>query len=67
VKEQEERLLTALVWMCVQYLEEDGSLNHMHMSAGEQAMKLLAEYGLIDGPQRGAVWTEHGRAFLAAH
>jgi len=67
VKEQEERLLTALVCMCAQYLEEDGSLNHMHMSAGEQAMKLLAEYGLIDGPQPGAVWTERGQEFLAAH
>jgi len=67
VKEQEERLLAALASMCAQYLQEGNILDHMHMNAGEQALALLAEYGLVESADRGANWTEQGKAFLAAH
>ena len=65
--EREEILLAALASMASQYLEEDGTLDHMFISAGEQAMQLLFEHGLIDTAGRCASWTAQGRAFLASH
>ena len=66
--EKEERLLGALAWMCSQYLEgESGYLDHQCMGAGETATELLVEYGLLTSAERGATWTEAGKAFLDAH
>jgi hypothetical protein len=67
VTREEERLLAALAGMCVQYLEENGVLDHMWMGAGEDAMAVLADYGLIEVAGRGGSWTKAGRAFLEAH
>ena len=64
---EEERLLAALAGMCVQYLERHGVLDHMFMSAGENAMSVLADYGLIDAEGREGTWTEAGKEFLSSH
>ena len=64
---EEERLLAALAGMCVQYLERDGILDHMFMSAGEDAVSVLADYGLIEAQGREATWTDAGKLFLASH
>ena len=62
----EHHLLRALAWMCKQYIgDPDGeSLDHMCMSAGEEAVALLYTYGMVDSDDRGAAWTEAGRALL---
>ena len=60
----EERLLQALAEMCAQYLSEGDGLDHMCMNAGERAVELLFKYGLVDSMERGARWTEAGRALL---
>ena len=67
--ENEFRLLRSLAWMCDQYLGEAGKegLDHLYMSAGETAVDLLAEYGLLQADARGGVWTEAGRALLMSH
>jgi hypothetical protein len=70
--EQEERLLRALADMCVQYLSDHSTqkpgseppLDHMCMSAGERAVELLFQYGLVDSTMRHAQWTEKGIALL---
>lgn len=64
---EEERLLAALAGMCVQYLEQDGVLDHLWMGAGEDAMAILSDYGLIEVEGRGGTWTDAGQAFLASH
>ena len=64
--EEERRLLSALAGMCEQYLGRDGSLDHQFMSAGENAVALLAEHGLVESTPRGGTWTHAGRAVLAA-
>ncbi|PVM88690.1 hypothetical protein DDF62_14280 [Caulobacter radicis] len=62
---QEQRLLSALAWMCAQYLEDrDGELDHLSMSAGERAVALLVDYGLIAPSGRGGTWTAEGQALL---
>ena len=56
---REQRLLYALVLM-VQYLENDeDEVDSLSMSAGEHAIKSLAEYGLLDveGEGRLGRWT----------
>jgi len=63
----EERMLAAIAHMCGQYMEEDGVVDHMWMSAGELATEILAEYGLLEIEGRGGTWTEAGKAFLASH
>ncbi|MEO6216072.1 MAG: hypothetical protein ABI471_10380 [Sphingomonas bacterium] len=65
--ENEERMLAAIAWMCCQYMEEDGVVDHMWMSAGENATAILVEYGLLEMEGRGGTWTEAGKAFLASH
>jgi hypothetical protein len=61
----EQRLLCALAWMCEQYLKDgQNGLDHMSMSAGECAVVLLIEYGLVEPRARGGVWTEAGLAML---
>jgi len=62
---RERRALKALALMAQQYLEhEDGMLDHLAMSAGEHALKVLHEHGLVDGVERGAKWTDKGQEFL---
>jgi hypothetical protein len=63
---REEQLLKALAWMAVQYLEAEGELDSLNMSAGEQALRALEDYGLVTvtpGDRIGR-WTEAGTAFL---
>ena len=64
---QETKLLNALAWMCQQYLARgtDDFLCHDCMAAGQQAVALLAEYGLVE-PETivGGRWTEAGKQFL---
>lgn len=67
--ENEFRLLRCLAWMCEQYLTTPGvaGLDHMYMSAGEDAVDALAEYGLVKIDPRGGEWTEAGQALLNSH
>jgi hypothetical protein len=60
----ELRLLRALAWMCEQYLRDGKTLDHECMHAGEVAVDLLAEYGLLKPGPRGGTWTEAGRKLL---
>jgi len=66
MSDRERRLLRALAWMCAQYLGEAGnrSLDHMCMSAGEEAVDLLVAYGLVAPDGRGGEWTPAGEALL---
>lgn len=63
--ETEQQLLIALAGMCDQYLsDKDGALDHLFMSAGEDAIALLIQYGLVQPGPRGGTWTEAGKALL---
>jgi len=62
--EAERRLLVALAWMCEQYLSDGSGLDHMCMSAGEGAVDLLIQYGLLEPSGRGGTWTAAGQAIL---
>jgi hypothetical protein len=64
ITESEKRLLGALAWMCEQYLQSDGELDHMCMRAGEDAVELLVEYGFVTPSGRGGTWTEAGKRLL---
>ena len=65
--EAEKRLLHALAGMCEQYLQTPGgSLDHVWMSAGEDAIALLAEYRLVEPSGRGGDWTAAGLALLTS-
>jgi len=66
VTEEERRLLVALAWMCAQYIGSDDIewLDHQCMGAGEEAVDLLVQYGLVDPSGRGGLWTEAGKALL---
>jgi hypothetical protein len=65
--DQEQRLLAALAGMVDQDLgAENGGLDHMCMGAGERAVKLLAEYGLVTDETRHSRWTEEGERFLVS-
>lgn len=65
--DKEERLLRALALMAAQYLETpDGALDHLYMSAGEHAVSMLAEYGLVAPDGRNSRWTDAGATFLRA-
>jgi len=60
----ERRLLVALAWMCGQCLRHGERLDHMRMSAGEDAVELLVQYGLAKPGPRGGTRTQAGRALL---
>lgn len=61
------RLLRSLVLMCDQYLRSpDGFIDHQHMSAGEEAVAVLAALGFITPSARGGEWSEEGLALLKA-
>ena len=63
--EKEGQLLYALALMCQQYLQDrNGELDHQCMSAGEEAIQHLVDYGLVDPKRRGGGWTSQGRALL---
>ncbi|WP_082448354.1 MULTISPECIES: hypothetical protein [unclassified Sphingomonas] len=65
---EERHLLTALAWMCEQYLGSGKAdwLDHEAMGAGEDAIALLAKYGLVSCSGRGGAWTEAGKALLSS-
>ena len=63
----EERMLAALAWMCVQYMGGDEVVDHAWMSAGEMATDILAEHGLLEMKGREGAWTATGKAFLVSH
>lgn len=62
----EMRLLTALAQMAAQYLEDGDHLDSLSMSAGQDALAVLAEHGLVDAdePFRFGRWTAAGRRLL---
>jgi hypothetical protein len=65
--ENERRLLQSLALMCDQYLRtSEGDLDHLSMTAGQYALRLLNEYGLIDSSGRGALWSDAGMVMLTA-
>lgn len=65
--EEERRLLGALAWMCEQYLSGGtDTLDHLCMGAREEAVELLAKYGLVELSGRGGTWTPAGKALLAS-
>jgi hypothetical protein len=56
--EREQRLLRALAWMTVQFAQgEDDYVWSQGLSAVEDAIASLQEYGLVDSS---AKWTETG-------
>lgn len=66
--ESEKRILKALAGMCCQYIQcDDGELDHYCMTAGEHAVEVLVEYGLLAPIRRGGTWTEAGNALNDAH
>jgi len=62
--EPEKRLLVALAWMCQQYLKKGDRVDHECMGAGQAAVELLIEYGLLTPAPRGGTWTKTGLTFL---
>ena len=65
--EKEQRLLGALAWMCEQYIGSGSAdfLDHECMGAGEEAVAVLADYGLVEiVSMRGGKWTDAGNAIL---
>jgi len=67
--DNEQRLLIALAWMCEQYIGTGHAsyLDHQAISAGEDAVQLLVQYGLVEPTGRGGSWTEAGRKLLDSH
>jgi hypothetical protein len=64
--ENEKKLLIALVQMVKQYLDEKGGeVYSLSMSAGEHAIEVLAQFGLMvsTNPASGR-WTEAGKEFI---
>ena len=65
--EKEQRVLQALAWMCEQYIGSGRAdfLDHECISAGEDAVAVLADYGLVEITSvREAKWTDGGKALL---
>jgi hypothetical protein len=63
--EREKKLLIALVLMVNQYLDEHGDeVDSISESAGEHAIEVLAEFGLMDLVNtRFGRWTDAGKRF----
>lgn len=63
--ERDSKALKALAWMVAQYLSNDEDLDTLGMSAGQDALRVLAREGLVeyDGVRCGS-WTEAGRRLL---
>jgi hypothetical protein len=64
--ETEKRLLLALAWMCEQYMGsgKQTGIDHECMGAGEDAIELLVEHGLIAPSGRGARGLKPARPYL---
>jgi len=60
----ERRILHALAWMCAQYISDNGELDHQCMYAGEEAVEVLVDYGMIEPVRRGGTWTNEGKRLL---
>jgi hypothetical protein len=67
MSDREKRLLIALAKMVDQYLDVyQDEVDSRSMSAGEHAIKALAEFGLMENINtRFGRWTEAGKSFLA--
>ena len=71
--DDEKLLLQTLAWVCNQYMTGYGDTLDSHcMGAGEEAFKLLSNYGLMQVHEgrsdlRYVDWTSLGREFLEAH
>jgi hypothetical protein len=65
-QEENKRLLSALISMCEQYIQnEDGTLFHMFMSAGEEATELLEDMGYLTCDNReNYSWTDKRQSAL---
>jgi hypothetical protein len=63
--DSEKKLLIALVLMVHQYLDKYGDeVDSRSMSAGEHAIEVLAEFGLMENVNiRLGRWTEAGKQF----
>lgn len=63
--DSEKKLLIALVLMVHQYLDKHGDeVDSRSMSAGEHAIKVLADFGLMENVNiRLGRWTEAGKQF----
>ena len=67
--DREKRVLAALAGMAYQYLyrQKDSIQASSAVDAGERAILILAEYGLVEADERGRItgrWTEAGRELL---
>lgn len=66
----ERNLVSAVAGMALQYLsvkgEEGDYLDSLNMNAGESALRVLEDYGLVDvdSSYRSGVWTELGERFI---
>jgi hypothetical protein len=62
----EMRLLTALAGMAYQYLGQEDGLDNLCMGAGEEALRVLASYGLVTISHGGRCgqWTQAGLELL---
>jgi hypothetical protein len=65
-QEENKKLLSALISMCEQYLQqENGTLFHMFMSAGEEATELLEDMGYLTCDNReNYSWTDKRQSAL---
>jgi len=65
-QEENKKLLSALISMCEQYIQnEDGTLFHMFMSAGEEATELLEDMGYLTCDNReNYSWTDKRQSAL---
>jgi hypothetical protein len=63
--DSEKKLLISLVLMVQQYLDKYGDeVDSRSMSAGEHAIEVLAEFGLMENVNiRFGRWTEAGKQF----
>ncbi|ACI55670.1 hypothetical protein Rleg2_2395 [Rhizobium leguminosarum bv. trifolii WSM2304] len=62
---EERTILKALAHMCLQYMDEGPEgLVHKSMGAGENAVEVLASYGLVKPELGGGFWTDEGLGLL---
>jgi len=67
IDNERSALIRALALMCWQYMTDSQYvIDHKYIYAGEYAVDLLAEYGLVEPHDRGGTWTSDGKVFLTA-
>ncbi|AJC79595.1 hypothetical protein IE4803_CH02406 [Rhizobium etli bv. phaseoli str. IE4803] len=65
VTPEERAILKALVSMCVQYMDDGrNGLVHKSISAGEDAVEVLASYSLVKSEPWGGFWTDEDLRLL---